>query len=75
MSTQSVPEEQEKEAIAMLEQLEQAMKSALTAVDSANECVTHVLAELNDESRRDEIVKEVLQEIADPPEPNRADFF
>ena len=66
--SQSVPKEDEEEAIAMLEQLEQAMKSALTAIDSANECVTHVLAELNDESRRDEIVKEVLQEIAGTPD-------
>jgi flagellin-like hook-associated protein FlgL len=51
----------------MLEHIEKALRSAMEAVDTANNRMRQVLAGLNDPEQRTAIAEEVQQELAEAP--------
>ena len=61
----SISQEQEREAAAMLEQIEAALKSAMAAVDDSNRQILQTLAGLVDSEQRSAITREVHQEVAE----------
>jgi UDP-glucose 6-dehydrogenase len=63
----SISQEQEREAAAMLEQIEAALKSAMAAVDDSNRQILQTLAGLVDSEQRSAITREVQQEVAENP--------
>lgn len=63
----TITEEQEREAAALLEQIEASLKSAMAAVDASNVQIRQMLVSLADSEQRSAIAKKVQQEVADNP--------
>lgn len=64
---EAITQEQEREAEALLEQIEASLKSAMAAVDASNVQIGQTLASLADSEQRSAIAKKVQQEVADNP--------
>ena len=63
----SISQEQEREAEAMVEQIENALKSAIAVVDNSNNHILQTLASLADSDQRSATTKEIRREVAENP--------
>ncbi len=63
----SMSPDQEREANALIEQIDAALKSAMAAVDDSNKQILETLAGLADPEQRSAITKEVQREVAENP--------
>lgn len=63
----SISQEQEREAAALLEQIESALQSAMATVDRSNIQILETLASFSDSEQRAIITREVQREVAENP--------